>query len=148
MNASACCDGLNVTHRVGEVLGGTVMDGMTAAAWVQAFSAVVTVGATIVIVRLTSASVKEARRMADHMDTADQAAKVPRVVLEWQFRSAPGPGFPAGWEYVAHNIGSGVALNVVYAENVGQPLDLAALGIAAGRRFRQTSARDHRTHQR
>lgn len=60
---------------------------------------------------------------------ADKRAQRPCVVIEWHRRPAPGPGFPEGHTYVARNIGSGLALNVAYIENLdSQDLQLDHIG--------------------
>lgn len=52
---------------------------------------------------------------------ADARAQRPCVVIEWQRTPRLEPGIPAGHNYVARNVGAGLALNVVYVEDVDAP---------------------------
>jgi len=56
----------------------------------------------------------------------------PCVVIEWQFTKRSVPHFPDGHTYIARNVGRGLALNVVYVEDldattVGDRLHIGAL---------------------
>lgn len=62
------------------------------------------------------------------------ASNRPCVVLDWQRTPAPTPGRPGGYVYVAHNIGPGLAVNVVYVRDPSAPKpDVFHIGaLAAG----------------
>lgn len=62
------------------------------------------------------------------------ASNRPCVVLAWQGMPAPGFEWPQGHMYVAHNIGPGLAVNVVYVRDLKTPKpDVFHIGaLAAG----------------
>jgi hypothetical protein len=56
----------------------------------------------------------------------------PRVIVDWRFAPPPGPGFGAGWFYVARNLGPGRAFNVVLLLPTGPDASPYPLGTMEG----------------
>ncbi|HKY21629.1 MAG TPA: hypothetical protein VJM31_10445 [Vicinamibacterales bacterium] len=58
------------------------------------------------------------RRQFEMAQAEQEAKQRPCVVIDWKFMPSPKFEVPAGHTYVARNIGAGLALNVVYVENL------------------------------